>query len=99
MDVANYGGLNDAVDPLTTLSWNFLDASGVITGYDPTAFVVNPTGFDGWTNSAWSVAQAGDNLLVAYTMIPEPGTAALVFLLGESSSAGGASAAGAAEPM
>ena len=82
VDVVNYGGLDGALDPLASLSWNFLDAAGGITGYDPTAFVVTPTGFDGWTNGLWSVGQTGNSLLVSYTAIPEPGTAALVFLLG-----------------
>ena len=82
VDVVNYGGLDGALAPLTTLSWNILDASGGITGYDPGAFVVNPTGFDGWTNGTWSVAQAGNSLLVSYVAIPEPVSAALVFLLG-----------------
>jgi hypothetical protein len=82
VDVVNYGGLNGAVDPLTTLSWNFLDASGGITGYDSNAFVITTTGLDGWTNGLWSVGQTGNSLLVSYTAIPEPGTAAFVFLLG-----------------
>ena len=82
VDVYNYGGLDGAVGPTNTLVWNFLDASGGITGYDPQAFVVTTTGLEGWTNGAWSVSQTGNSLQLTFLAIPEPVSATLVFLLG-----------------
>ena len=81
VDVFNFGGLNGAVGPTNSVSWDFLDASG-ITGFNSNAFAFSTTGLDGWTNGAWSVAQSGNSLLLSYTTIPEPVSVTLVFLLG-----------------
>ena len=81
VDVFNFGGLNGAQDPLTTVSWDFLDAAG-LTGFNSNAFAVTTTGLNGWTNGAWSVTQAGNSLLLSYTAIPEPVSVALIFLFG-----------------
>jgi len=45
VDVVNYGGLNGAVGPTNTVTWDFLDASGGITGYASNAFAVTTTGW------------------------------------------------------
>jgi T5SS/PEP-CTERM-associated repeat protein len=82
VDVVNYGGLNGAVGPTNTISWDFLDASGGISGYASNAFAVTTTGLDGWTNGIWSVAEAGNSLQLSFTAVPEPTSVALVFLLG-----------------
>ncbi|MCX7009713.1 MAG: hypothetical protein NTY53_21135 [Kiritimatiellaeota bacterium] len=81
VDVVNYGGLNGAQAPLSTVSWDFLDASN-ITGFDSNAFAFTTTGLDGWSSGNWSVTQTGNSLLLSYTAIPEPVSVALVCLLG-----------------
>ena len=81
VDVFNFGGLNGADGPTNTVVWNFLDASGGITGFASNAFVITATGLTGWTNGAWSVAQAGNSLQLSYAAIPEP-VSSVLFLLG-----------------
>jgi hypothetical protein len=54
-------------------------ASGGITGFDAGKFALNT---DSFTHGAgqWSIAEEGNNLLLNYTAIPEPGTSILLLL-------------------
>ena len=59
--------------------------SGAITGFAPGKFYVDTTGFHNPLEAgSFSVQQGVNSLQLSYTAIPEPGTAAQVFLLGGS---------------
>jgi autotransporter-associated beta strand protein len=64
-------------------SWVLASATGGVTGFDATDFVINTTannGTPGFSNSftgGFAVAVSGNNLVLNYTAVPEPATALL----------------------
>ena len=67
----------------TSRSWVILTASGSISGFDPTHWSINPSGFVNPTAGAWSLeqSQSGTDLVLMYTaVVPEPGTLALALV-------------------
>lgn len=68
---------------LLSYSWVLASTTGGITGFDASDFVINTTsinGTSGFSNSftgSFSVGVSGNNLLLNYTAVPEPGAALL----------------------
>jgi autotransporter-associated beta strand protein len=76
-------------DNTLSQSWNLLTASGGITGFDATDFVINTgaaNGTAGFSNDlgggAFSLNTTGNSLVLNFTAIPEPGFTALFGSLG-----------------
>lgn len=71
-DVPNFSELNT--------SWTILTATGGITNFDAGNWAILDTNFTSdpaWAGT-WSVSQSGNDLMLNYTAVPEPGTFALV---------------------
>lgn len=68
----------------TSQSWTLVSTTGGITGFDSTDFSINTSavnGTGGFSNSfagTFSVSVSGNDLLLNYTVVPEPGTTALL---------------------
>jgi autotransporter-associated beta strand protein len=61
-----------------TYSWTLVSA-GSISGFDPTAFTFNTSGFQNLTNGgSFSVSESGASLDLNFTPVPEPSTWALM---------------------
>ena len=60
-------------------SWTILTTTGGITGFNATDWTanINTTGFTDLDTGAWALAQSGNDLVLSYTAIPEPGAALL----------------------
>ncbi len=65
----------------TSRSWVILEAQGGITGFNTTQWEIDPTLLSLSTQGSWSLSQQGDQLLLNYTAVPEPGTFALLALV------------------
>lgn len=70
-------------------SWTIASASGGITGFNAANFVINTSAFNGtggWTNGLnggnFSLGTSGNNLVLNFNAVPEPGAALLVALSG-----------------
>ena len=61
-------------------SWAiFVVNSGTINGFDPTAFAINPSGFQNLLGGGmFSLSQSGNSLMLNFTPVPEPSTWALL---------------------
>ena len=66
-------------------SWTLVSTTGGITGFLASEFTINvgaANGTNGFTNTlgggAFSVGVSGNDLLLSYTAVPEPGTAAML---------------------
>jgi hypothetical protein len=60
--------------------WNILTASSGITGFDASEWSIDSSGFTaagGWTGD-FSLAQTGNNLVLSYSPVPEPGVTGLL---------------------
>ncbi|HEY8899427.1 MAG TPA: autotransporter-associated beta strand repeat-containing protein [Chthoniobacterales bacterium] len=68
-------------DASQSYQWLIATASGGITGFSATNFVVNTSGFTN-ANGTFSVSRTGNSLFLDYTAVPEPGTWALLGLAG-----------------
>ncbi len=66
--VPNFGEINR--------SWTILTSTG-ITGFNPVNWTINTTGFTDPDTGTWALAQSGNNLVLSYTAVPEPGAALL----------------------
>jgi autotransporter-associated beta strand protein len=69
------GGANTFTE--TSKSWTILTATGGITGFNASSWMVSPTNFQDADTGAWSLAQSGNDLVLSYTVIPEPKAALL----------------------
>ena len=73
-DVANFAEIDR--------SWTVLTTTGGITGFDLANWTIQTGGFtaaSGWAGS-WSLAQVGNDVVLSYSTIPEPHTAAMWIL-------------------
>ena len=71
-------GLLSSWDPDINHTWaGFVTTTSGITGYNVGKFAFNIDGFDNPLNGSFSIVQAGNNLNLVYTTIPEPGTCIL----------------------
>lgn len=78
--VIELDGLGAGFNPLLPSSFKMVDA-GAVTGFDPAKFVVDASGFTpSLMGGSFSVSDAGGNLNVVFTPVPEPGTAGLLAL-------------------
>jgi hypothetical protein len=67
-------------NPNAAYSWEIAATTGGISGYDPTKFDLDLTGFANPFTGSFSLAHIGNNLFLNYNPIPEPSTAALLAL-------------------
>jgi autotransporter-associated beta strand protein len=58
-------------------SWTILTTSGGISNFDAANWAINTTGFTDPHTGNWSLAQTGNDLVLSYTVIPEPKAALL----------------------
>lgn len=58
-------------------SWQFLSASGGVTGFSPGQFTVDTSQFLSPYDGSFAVVQSGNGLALAYTAVPEPAAALL----------------------
>jgi len=68
-------------------SWTIANATGGITGFETGDFIIRTgsnNGAGGWANptggGTFGLAQDGNKLVLTFTAVPEPATAALAFL-------------------
>ena len=79
LTTGNASGLLTNFDPNTTASWQFVTASGGITGFSAGAFQYNASQFqNSLSGGHFFVSQSGNNLLLNFTPVPEPSTWALL---------------------
>jgi T5SS/PEP-CTERM-associated repeat protein len=60
-------------DPTKNYSWTFLSASGGITGFDPSMFHIDTSGFTNPVYGQFGVTEVGNSLVLSYKA-PEPST-------------------------
>ena len=81
LNVAGLVGANGANDgnlfTETNNSWTILTTTGGIIGFNASAWSLNTSGFADSFEGAWSLASTGNDLVLSYTVIPEPGAALL----------------------
>jgi len=71
-------------NPLSSYSWEIVNATGGISGFTPNAFnfnlsITNSAGFENSTGVGYFFAsQSGNDLFVNFTPVPEPSTWALL---------------------
>lgn len=65
----------DGFDPGQSYSWQFLTATGGVSGFSPGQFTVDTSHFLSPASGAFSVTQSGSGLALTYTAIPEPSVA------------------------
>ncbi|HEV2292726.1 MAG TPA: autotransporter-associated beta strand repeat-containing protein [Tepidisphaeraceae bacterium] len=70
-------GFDDGIDQVFTM----VDAAAV-TGFDPSDFVIDTSGFAPTYGGTFSVSDAGGNLNLVYTAVPEPAVASLMGIAG-----------------
>ena len=80
LTAGNVGGLVPNFSEINR-SWTILTSSG-ITDFDATKWTINTTGFTDPDTGTWSLGQSGNNLLLSYTVVPEPNVAVLFGGLG-----------------
>jgi autotransporter-associated beta strand protein len=61
----------------TSKSWTILTTTTGISGFNASTWALNTTGFQDADTGTWSLSQSGNNLVLSYTVIPEPGAALL----------------------
>jgi fibronectin-binding autotransporter adhesin len=61
-------------------SWVLISTTGIIGTFDPTAFVVDSTTFGqgAFTGGTFNVTEAGNDLMLNFTPVPEPSTWAMM---------------------
>ncbi len=65
----------------TSYSWKFATATNPIVGFNASDFNINTSGFTNATNGGFfSISNAGDNLFLNFTPVPEPTTWAMLGL-------------------
>jgi len=57
-------------------SWTILTSTG-ITGFNAANWTIDTAGFTDPDTGVWSISQSGNNLVLAYTIVPEPRAALL----------------------
>ncbi|MFI5336216.1 MAG: PEPxxWA-CTERM sorting domain-containing protein [Opitutales bacterium] len=84
VDATGGSGLPTGFDPSLTYSWTILTTTGSITGFDPTRFYIDASGFDGGALPGdmftLSLDASSQNILLSYSTVPEPSTWALLIL-------------------
>jgi autotransporter-associated beta strand protein len=63
-------------------SWKLAEASSGIVGFDPVKFNLDRSAFANSAPGSFSLSQAGNDLYLNYTAVPEPGAMALLTGLG-----------------
>lgn len=81
LNILSMDGSN-AANPLSNFtesnnSWTILTTTGGITGFDASYWNLNAAGFQNTETGTWSLAQSGSDLVLSYTVIPEPSVALL----------------------
>jgi autotransporter-associated beta strand protein len=66
-----------ATNPYT---WRIATATGGITGFDASRFVLDASGFLNPTTGSFSVSQSGNDLFLNYVPVPEPNAASILIL-------------------
>jgi autotransporter-associated beta strand protein len=80
LTAGNVAGITPNFAPGTTYNWTIVTANS-ISGFSPTEFTIDASGFVNDPNSAdFALAQVGNNLVLQYTTVPEPGTGACLLL-------------------
>jgi fibronectin-binding autotransporter adhesin len=64
----------------TSNSWTILTTTGGISGFDASNWALDTLGFQDSDTGTWSLASTGNDLVLSYTVIPEPSTALLAAL-------------------
>ena len=64
----------------TSNSWTILTTTGGISGFDASNWALDTSGFQDSETGTWSLASTGNDLVLSYTVIPEPSTALLAAL-------------------
>ena len=81
LTLGNVAGALTVFDPSLAYNWQFVTASGGVTGFDATAFQFNTALFQNSLGTGhFFVSQSGNNLLLNFTPVPEPATWALLAL-------------------
>lgn len=62
----------------TTRLWTILTTTGGITNFDAGKWSLVTTGFTNADSGTWTIGEAGGNLVLSYSAVPEPNAAALV---------------------
>ena len=79
LDAANDPGLALNFDPSQPSSFTMISAEGGIQGFDPALFFVDTSGFQNdLTGGSFSVVEAGNDLLLTFSPVPEPSTTVLL---------------------
>ncbi len=73
-------GLANNFDPTKNYLFVLVQADGGITGFNPGEFMVDSSNFKNTATGAFTVVQQGNNLVLAYNAVPEPGTWAFLIL-------------------
>jgi autotransporter-associated beta strand protein len=77
LTLGNAAGLIHDWNANSSYSWKFLGASAAGSGFDAGAFAFDTSGFQNTLNGSFSVSQAGNDLFLNYTAVPEPSSALL----------------------
>jgi hypothetical protein len=79
LDGTNNPGLALNFDPSQASSFRMISAEGGIQGFDPALFFVDTSGFrNDLAGGTFSVVEAGNDLLLTFSPVPEPSTTALL---------------------
>lgn len=79
IDAGDFDESNEPLNFNPTQHYSFTIARfGTVNGFSPAAFSLLVGDAEAFAGGSWSVSQAGDELRLNYTAIPEPGTIAAV---------------------
>ncbi|OHE82962.1 MAG: hypothetical protein A3G75_09330 [Verrucomicrobia bacterium RIFCSPLOWO2_12_FULL_64_8] len=81
VDLFSYSASLPDFDPNTQYQWTVLTASGGITGFAASNFLIDSSAFVGSTglpNSTFTLNQIGNDLVLNFSPVPEPSTYALM---------------------
>lgn len=78
LNLSNEPGLAEGFDPNGIHAWKFATASSGITGFGSNDFQFDTSEFSNPINGTFSVSVAGNDLMLNYIPVPEPGTSVLL---------------------
>ena len=59
-------------------SWTILTSAGTLSGFNAADWTINTSGFTNPNTGTWSLDQSGNDLVLSYTVVPEPNIPALL---------------------
>ncbi|MEM6602126.1 MAG: PEP-CTERM sorting domain-containing protein, partial [Verrucomicrobiota bacterium] len=65
-------------DDLSSYTWTLLETTAGITGFNTDSFLLDTSGFVSVFTGTFAIDQLGDDLVINYTAVPEPGTVGLL---------------------